>query len=283
MKTFCDLHTHSTFSDGTESPAQLIQRAEQIGLGALALTDHNTIAGLKEFLAAPVHSDLKRICGVELSTDYCGRELHLVGLFLEPGIFGQLNDFLQQSNAQKEQSNRRLINQLNCAGYPLNYDALRAAHRGSINRAVIAAELLRMGAVNSIREALRGLLSEQYGFYHPPKRIAALDAIRVLRDLRAVPVLAHPLISLTPPETGRFLQAAKPLGLAAIETRYASNTVWDTARSVALAKNHRLLESGGSDYHGANKPEIRLGTGTGNLCVPLSFAQNLAALHQNIC
>ena len=277
MQNFCDLHTHSTFSDGTQTPAELVQLAQQIGLGALALTDHNTITGLEEFLNAPLRSNLERIPGVEISTEYGEKELHIVGLYLRPQAFEPLDAFLQEANLQKEKSNRLLVERLNQAGYTVDYEALRLEHRGNINRAVIAAELLRKGYITDIGQALKGLLSKQNGFYVPPKRISAFDAIRFLSKLHAVPVLAHPFLSMTEPQIRSFLPPAKECGLAAMETHYVSNTEQITACSVSIASEYGLLESGGSDYHGKNKPTIRLGTGTGALKVPISFAQKLRA------
>ena len=285
MRNFCDLHTHSSFSDGTRTPTQLVEEAQQLGLGAIALTDHNTIAGLNELLRAPLRSDLERIPGIELSTEFKGRELHIIGLYLPPQAYEPLTSFLDEATARKEESNRLLAEKLNRAGYEIDYDALRAEHRGNINRAVIAAELLHKGYTTSIDKALRGVLSEQNGFYIPPKRISSLDAIRLLSKLGAIPVLAHPFLSLTEPQLRDFLPQAKVCGLVALETHYVLNTAKVTAQSISIAREYDLLESGGSDYHGENKPNIQLGVGLGTLRVPLFFVQKLheAALKNKEC
>lgn len=276
MGQFCDLHTHSTFSDGTCTPAEILKQAEAIGLSAVALTDHNTIAGLPDFLEAAQNSPVEAIPGVELSTEFHGKELHIVGLFLPEGSFSPLTEYLEGINRKKAESNLHLVQALNRAGYQLDYEEILASHPGgTVNRAVIAAALLEQGYVASIADAFRHLLSEKAGFFVPPERIAALDAIGFLHGLGAVPVLAHPFLNLEETELRAFLQEAKPAGLAAMETLYAafSPEVTQTARQIA--REFGLLESGGSDFHGDNKPHIRLGTGKGNLSVPMSFAENM--------
>lgn len=156
MYPVCDLHTHSTFSDGTRTPAQLVAQAQAIGLRAVALTDHNTVAGLPEFLNAAQGTTLKAIPGVEISTGYHGKELHIVGLFVRPDQFETLTDFLSVITQRKNASNRALIAALCQAGYELDYDEILGSHPGNVNRAVIASELLRKGYVGSVKEAVGG-------------------------------------------------------------------------------------------------------------------------------
>ena len=275
MKTCCDLHTHSYFSDGTDSPAQLVGKAIELGLSAIALTDHNTVAGLPEFLEAAEGKDILAVPGVEISTGYNGKELHIVGLFLKPSRFGEITEFLSVINRRKEESNRKLIENLNRAGYILSYDEITAKHQGNINRAVIAAELLEKGYISEIKEAFKGLLSAKNGYYQPPERIPSLEAFTFLHSIGAVPVLAHPFLNMQAEELTEFIQKAKPCGLAAMETQYSTYSPEVTSTAARIAKEYNLLESGGSDYHGRNKPDIALGSGRGNLAVPLSFVSNL--------
>ena len=276
---YCDLHTHSTFSDGTFSPSQIVAEGLRKKLRAVALTDHNTIAGLTAFLKAAEGTGLEGIPGVEISTGYRNQEVHIVGLFLRQETYGELEDFLSVINQRKEKSNRELVAALREAGYALSYEEIRERHQGNVNRAVITAELIEKGYITDRKEAFDGILSAKNGLYHPPERISAFEAIRFLSSIHAVPVLAHPYLSLTEEALHTFLPEAKRNGLAAMETRYSAFTPQLTEAARSLASEFGLLESGGSDFHGGNKPEIQLGSGKGDLAVPYSFVQSLAAIH----
>ena len=276
---YCDLHTHSTISDGTFSPSQIVAEGLRRKLRAVALTDHNTIAGLTAFLKAAEGTGLEGIPGVEISTGYRNQEVHIVGLFLRQETYGELEDFLSVINQRKEKSNRELVAALREAGYALSYEEIRERHQGNVNRAVITAELIEKGYITDLKEAFDGILSAKNGLYHPPERIPAFEAIRFLSSIHAVPVLAHPYLSLTEEALHTFLPEAKRNGLAAMETRYSAFTPQLTEAARSLASEFGLLESGGSDFHGGNKPEIQLGSGKGDLEVPYSFVQSLAAIH----
>lgn len=273
----CDLHTHSCFSDGTCTPAQIIEKAVDLKLSAVALTDHNTVAGLTDFLSAARWNPIDAIPGVEISTAYGETELHIVGLFLKPETFAAVTDLLDAFNRKKEDSNRCLIAALNRAGYSLDYEAIRRGHpQGTVNRATIAAALVEKGYVSTVNEAFQGLLSKKGGYYVPPERLSAFDAIAFLRDIGAVPVLAHSFLNLkTEAELRAFLPEAKRHGLAAMETMYSAYTPETTALARSIAREFSLKESGGSDFHGATKPHIALGTGKGSLAVPAEFAVKL--------
>lgn len=271
MQKYCDLHTHSCFSDGRDSPAKILENAVGLGLSAVALTDHNTVDGLPDFLAAAKGRGILAIPGVEISTGHNRKELHIVGLFLNPDVFEQVTDFLSIINRRKEESNRRLIQNLNKAGYKLCYEELKEQHQGNINRAVIAAAMLEKGYISQIKEAFKGLLSEENGLYIPPERISSFEAIAFLRSIGAVPVLAHPFLNLQKEELISFIQQAKAYGLVAMETQYSTYSPEMTAAATEIANAYGLLESGGSDYHGANKPDIELGIGRGSLSVPTRF------------
>jgi len=277
MGQFCDLHTHSHYSDGTCAPAEIIAKAAALGLSAVALTDHNTVAGLPDFLAATANQSIEAIPGVEISTEYGETELHIVGLFLSPDCFDTVTSFLDGFNQKKAESNRNLIHALNRAGYDLNYEEICRCHpEGTVNRATIAAALLEKGYVASIHNAFKGLLSKKSGYYIPPQRLSAFDAIAFLRSVGAVPVLAHPFLNLkTETALRSFLTDATPHGLGAMETIYSSFTPEMTALARQLAREFHLCESGGSDFHGDTKPHIQLGTGKGNLAVPSNFVDEL--------
>ena len=171
MRGFVDLHVHSHFSDGTLSPTQLVEQAVQAGLDAIALTDHNTVAGLPEFLCAGESQNIRAIPGVEISAGYRGKEVHIVGLFLKPEMWDRVTDYLAVLNDRKTQSNRDLVRRLKEAGYEVDLEQLLQNAQGTVNRAVIAAKMLEKGYVSSVKEAFKGLLSEKNGYYVPPQRL----------------------------------------------------------------------------------------------------------------
>lgn len=278
MASLCDLHTHSHFSDGTLSPTRLLDAAEQAGLAAVALTDHNTVAGLPEFMAAARGRGVEAVPGIEFSTDYQGTELHILGLFIQSRHYGKVTALLDEALARKERSNIDLVEKLQKAGYDIDYAAIKGkTPNGQVNRALIAAALTEQGYTASIRDAFQKLLSPEQGYYIPPERLNAFDVIRFIGSIGAVAVLAHPFLNLKEGELRVFLEQAKKYGLDGMETLYPMFDEAQTRSAQAIADEFGLLHSGGSDFHGGNKPHIQLGTGQGSLAVPLPL---LTALKQ---
>lgn len=276
MEKICDLHTHSVFSDGTWTPTQLIEEAERIGLSAIALTDHNTVDGLHEFLSAAQGKNLEAIPGVEFSTDYMGMDIHVVAHYVMPSHFSEVTRLMEEGRRKKEESNLRLIENLSKIGFSINYEAMRdAAPGGQINRAHIAAAMLKNGWVSSMQDAFNRYLEPKCGLYTAPKRPDIFEMIRFIRSIGAVPILAHPFLKLTLDQLREFLPEAVKAGLLGMETEYVSFDEETTRMAKGLAREHGLLESGGSDFHGDNKPGIFLGVGRGNLHVPLSFRDGI--------
>ena len=276
MQRYCDLHTHSTFSDGTDTPAELVALAEEKGLAAIALTDHNTVAGLPLFLQAAEGKKVRAIAGTEFSTDYKGTELHILGLFLKPEHFDAITALLEDYRRRKDQSNIELVAKLNDAGYAIDYAAIKAGTpKGQVNRALIAAELTRLGYTESIQAAFKQLLSPKCGYYTPPTRPDPFETIRFIKSLGAVAILAHPFLNLNEEELREFLTEAVPCGLDGMEILYSTYDEETTRLSKHIADAFGLLHSGGSDYHGDNKPHIQLGIGQGNLAIPYTMAENM--------
>ena len=254
-----DLHTHSTYSDGTLTPAELVAQAEKAGLTAIALTDHNTVQGLPEFIAAGEKSPVRTVPGIELSTEYEGIELHILALFLKTEHYAPITALLEDYRRRKEESNLQLTRALCRAGMALDYGEIRAKSEGYVNRAVIGAEMTRKGYTASVAEAFKKYLEPGGGFYVPPRRPDTLETIGFVRSIGAVAVLAHPFLDLTEDRLRQLLPKAREQGLAAMETvysRYDENTSRLAAR---LAEEFAILPSGGSDFHGENKPDIFLG------------------------
>lgn len=277
MIGYCDLHTHSTFSDGTFTPAELVAAAEKLGLSAVALTDHNTVAGLPDFLAAGKNSPVETVPGVEFSTEYTGTELHILALYLKEAHFPTVTAMMEDFRIRKERSNEDLVTALAKAGMVINYEALKAAAGGYINRAHIAAELTRLGYTESIKAAFKRLLAPGAGYYTPPKRLDAYDAIRFIKSTGAVAVLAHPFLNLDEAGLRAFLPQAVEAGLDGMEVLYPRYSPEETVLAEKIAVEFGLLPSGGSDFHGENKPDIALGAGTGKLRVPCYFLDELKA------
>ena len=277
MEPICDLHIHSNCSDGTMTPTELVRLAQQRGLKAVALCDHNTVAGLPEFLGAAAGSDLWAVPGIEFSTDYENAELHILALFVKPQHYAVITGKMEQMLRDKEQSNRNLVAGLKNAGVPIDYDEICASRpKGNINRAVLAAEMVRLGYCENVRDAFKDWLSEKHGYYRPPKRPDALETIRFIQSIGAVSVLAHPFLSLEEEHLRVFLPQAAEAGLAAMEVYYPKFSAEQMALAKLLAEKHGLLLSGGSDFHGTNKPDIQMGTGRGNLHIPCDLLEKLA-------
>lgn len=273
----CDLHTHSTYSDGTFTPIELIAEAERVGLSALALTDHNTVSGLPELLEAGKNSPVRVVPGCEFSTDYNGIELHVVGLFIAPSQFATVSSFLEDGVRRKLENTLQLIEALRGGGMQIDYEEIRAKTDGEINRAHIATALFEKGYADSVNDAFSKFLVPEKGYYKPIKRVSAVEAIGFIRSIGAVAVLAHPLLDLDELELCRFLPSAVDAGLCAIETDYTRFSPDKRIRLREIADSFGVLYSGGSDFHGARKPDVALATGSGDLLVPLSY---LTALEQ---
>ena len=272
----CDLHTHSIYSDGTSTPDELIRLAGEAGLCAIALTDHNTVSGIPHFLRAAKGSAVLAVPGIEVSSDYLGNELHIVGLFRTLDHLDEVEDYVRAYLVRKEQSNVDLCNNLCAAGYEISYEKVKAATPdGVVNRALIAAELLRCGYVESIKAAFATLLSKKGGYYHEPQKLDAFEVIGKLREFGAIPILAHPFLSLDEAQLRTFLPLAKDAGLIGMETDYSTFDEETTALAHTLADEYGLIPSGGSDYHGTNKPDIKVGVGRGTLAVPFAYYENL--------
>lgn len=267
----CDLHTHSTFSDGTDTPVQLISKAVAAGLKAIALTDHNTIDGLDKLIDSANEFDIDVLPGVEFSTEYAGHELHILALGIEKNQYSRVSRHLAKAAAAKEESNRKIIRNLQKNNFNVNYRELEEfAPQKNINRAVIAQYLVSKGIICSIEEGFKTILSKSAGYYIPPERPSSIDTVKFINSIGALPVLAHPLLDLTLEELELFLPAAKKVGLYGIESYYSLFTAEQQKTLSLIAHKYGLLVSGGSDYHGDVKPHISIGSGTGFLFVPLS-------------
>ncbi len=276
MKT-CDLHVHSNCSDGSYAPSELIGAAQAAGLSAVALCDHNTVAGLSRFEEAAAGTDVIAVPGVEVTAGYCGKEVHILGLFLKKEARGALTAYLETINRRKKEANRELIARLQAAGYDIDLAAVqKIAGEALPNRVHVAGALIAGGYIKTVNEGFDGILAEGAGFYESAERLDAFEVIEFLRGIAAVPVIAHPLLNLTKEELHAFLPRAKACGLVGMEVHYAAYSAAETALADALARTYGILPSGGSDFHGDNKEGQYIGKGRGDLAVPFAFYEALA-------
>lgn len=271
----CDLHCHSNFSDGTLTPTELVKLAEKHGLSALALTDHNTSNGLVEFMEAGQNSDVITVPGCEFTTEWHGKEVHIVGLFFKRKYWNEIEDFMEIPKLAKHNSNLLLIENLNKAGYEITAEEASALSDGDFNRTHIARVLVSKGYLNNISEGFDGILKDGNGFYKPAKRISSMAAINFIKANEATAILAHPLLNLTSNDLLEFLPEAKDAGLDAIETIYTEFDEEMTHVAKELAEEFGLKQSGGSDFHGTTKPGIYLGVGRDNITVSFEFYEDM--------
>jgi hypothetical protein len=274
-----DLHAHSTASDGSDSPTRLVELAVEKGLGAIALTDHDTQLGVEEARAAATASGLELIPGVELSLQYERGGMHLIVLWLEPGR-GPLQDQLAELRLGRDERNERIVELLNSAGMPMTIgEVLEESGGGTVGRPHIAAVMMRKGYAPDIRTAFDQWLGSGRPAYVGRRRLDPLEAIALARESGAVPVLSHPhtLGITTAPEMADLLTHLVGAGLVGLEAIYSSYRRHERAGYADLAHRFGLVPSGGSDYHGTYKPGLQLGSGYGDLVVPESVLDELRA------
>ena len=271
-----DLHTHSTASDGSFTPTQVIEAAVRAGLKAVALTDHDTIAGIPEAMAAAEKYDIEFIPGIELSAFYLNQEVHIVGLFLN------INDeqFIQRLESFREirdQRNTAMIQKMTDAGIDISIEKIREIDGDAvITRANFARYLLHIGYISSIDEAFDKYLSPGKPFFVPKTGVTPEDAIRAICDNGGIAILAHPLsYKFSSSQLDTCIKLLKSYGLKGIETRYSTFSAADERDMKRLADRHGLLYSGGSDFHGNVKSHISIGKGVGKLLVPYDFLKRL--------
>ncbi len=267
-KSICDLHVHSYFSDGVDSPEALIAKAEAENIRAIALTDHNTIGGVREFMALADGSGVIGVPGIEFTTEHEGMELHILGLFLKADTYDEIEAYVGEQLKRKEKSNIECVERLRQRGYNIEFQKIKdKTPATSINRVHIARELMEKGYVESVSQAFATLLSQKGSFYKAPKKLSSLDTINYIKSWGAAAVWAHPFLNMDKDEIINLIPRVIDCGLCGVETSYPLYTPCQAEFLKELCREKGLLESGGSDYHGDNKPENTLGRGTGGLFI----------------
>lgn len=267
-KNCVDLHVHSNKSDGSLSPSDLVLEAKKKGLKAFALTDHDTVDGIDEAMAASEGSGVTVIPGIELSTEYEGKDIHIVGLLIDkeqPEFRNKIQEFVDSRILR----NQKMCQKLTEAGCPLTYEELVAEFPGAvITRAHYAQILLKKGYTKSLREAFERYIGDRGPCFIPREKITPEDGVKLILSAKGIPVLAHPLLYGMGKERLQILvDRLKDAGLEAIEAVYCTYSPSEETQMREFAKKNGLLISGGSDFHGNAKPGLEMGTGYGKLYV----------------
>ena len=280
---YIDLHVHSTSSDGTMTPAEVVDHAVELSLSAIALTDHDTIRGVTEAKErAAWHrahgTPIDVYSGVEISAAYKNRDIHILGLLVDESN-EILDRTLQKCIDNREQRNYKIIERFAGLGIEITMEELLAdAPDSVITRAHFARVLLKKGVISSIPEAFEKYIGDDGPCYVAREYMSPEDAIHLIKKAGGVPVLAHPLLyNLPHDELYALVDRLKKAGLKGIEVYYSSNRGQDEANVKALANHFSLIATGGSDFHGSIKPGLELGIGRGDLRVPYSVLDNVRA------
>ncbi len=271
-----DLHTHSIYSDGTETPETLVRTAGAQGLTALALTDHDTLDGLEPFLALQDEVKTRLIPGIELSCRFLDVELHILGLFIEPRD-PDLQERVVALRHRRQERNEAMLARLNALGVPLTWaDVASSATTDLVSRAHIARALVLRGCVSSLQEAFQRYLGEGASAFVPFRDLTPREAARWIREAGGVPVVAHPGRTAhrhLPWDDAMF--ELKRQGLGGLEAYYSDYGPTEERYFCGLADRLGMAKSGGSDFHGSVKPGIQLGKGKGGLRVPDEILEGL--------
>lgn len=283
MEKIIDLHTHSTASDGSMSPSELVRHAKAIGLAAIALTDHDTVDGVDEALNEGARLGIEVIPGIEISVKF-KPEMHILGLFPNGDKYQNIRTELTAIKLGRQERNIKIINRLNELGIKITEDEVRSVAMGDVTgRPHIARVLVAKGYVKSIDEAFDVYLSKEGQAYFQRFELEPADGIKAIRNAGGLPIIAHPVfLRKSYQEMDKLLEELKEYGLVGIEAHYSENSKEDTGNFLRLAIKHELVATGGSDYHGDFKSGIQLGSGRGGLKVPYELLDKLKALDKKL-
>jgi len=279
---YIDLHIHTTESDGSLTPSQVVHYAKEKGLKAIAITDHDTIHGNEEAIKEGISEGVEVIPGVEISVDYSPGTMHMLGYFIttEDPILNEKLTLLQDSRADR---NPRIIEKLNKLGLSLTYDeVVQVSEGGQVGRPHMAQVLMEKGYIKSIKEAFDKYLGKGAPAYLDKFRLGAVEAITMITDAGGIPVLAHPstLYCKSSDELDALVKKLVNQGLQGLEVYYSEHDERKTSSYKLLAKRYNLAITGGSDFHGKNIKGIDLGTGRGKLKIPYTVLENLKTIRE---
>lgn len=282
MKTI-DLHTHSLCSDGAQTPTDVVRTAKAADLAAIALSDHDCISGVQEAVDAGNALGVEVIPAVELSAQ-SDTELHILGYFIDI-TNKKLQDTMAYALQVRDQRQEETCRKLNEQGFHITMEEARAEANGNpvLCRAHFAQIMVRKGYAESVKDAFNRYLSVGCYAYSNRQALTAQEAVSLIREAGGIAVAAHlHLIKKPDDELREYLRSLIPYGLDGVEGYYTDYTPDMEQRYRAIAKELGLVISGGTDYHGANKPHISIGKGKGNLEIPYSVLEGLRARHREI-
>jgi predicted metal-dependent phosphoesterase TrpH len=271
-----DLHTHSTASDGTLRPSEVVRQAAGHGAAAIALTDHDSIDGVAEAVAEGARLGVEVVSGIEISAEFGPGTMHILGLFVDPAA-PAFSAGMARMQAARRQRNPQIIERLQAAGVSITYDEVVAASGGGqVGRPHFARVLIDKGYARDMNDAFDRYLKRGARAYAERFRFAPAESIALIHQAGGVAVLAHPAtLGLAPEGLRAELARLTAAGLDGLEVSYSAHSVADEARLRLLAQDLGLAESGGSDFHGAHKPDIRPVIGRGHLAVPVAVLEEL--------
>ncbi len=276
MKTI-DLHIHTTASDGTASPAEVVRAANELGLSAIAVTDHDTVSGCAEAQAAGQELGIEVVPGVEFSSRY-GKTIHILGYFLRtesPVLTRVLKNIVEE----RDDRNRKMAARMAADGIPVDYDEMKRRFGPVIGRPNFGQVLVDLGRAESVQDAFDRFIEKGQPYYLPRKMLSIERSVEVIREAGGVPVLAHPFqYRLEEPALRQLIEHCMDHGLLGLECRYSLYSEEQSLYLLRLAKEYGLAPTGGSDFHGTNKPKIAIGSGTGSLAVPAEWLEPLRAM-----
>jgi len=279
-----DLHIHSTASDGSRTPSEIISLAKKLNLGAIAITDHDTIEGSVEALENDMPASLNFLTGVEISSNPpipipSSGSLHILGYGIQTGN-PELNQTLSVLRNARKNRNPEILKRLENLGINISIDEIqKKVTTGQIGRPHIAQAMLAKGVVKTMNEAFERYLGKNRPAYINKYRIECEKAIELIRNAGGIPVLAHPGLIQTgdPEEIKHLVSILKEMGLMGIEVFYTDHKQNQTVEFQKLALHHNLLVTGGTDFHGEMLPDIQMGIGRGDMFIPYEIYEKLMA------
>jgi predicted metal-dependent phosphoesterase TrpH len=262
-----DLHSHTNESDGTCSPDELIAEAERAGVTTLGITDHDTFKGYDLAQNAAAEAGIQLVCGIELSTKLHGHSVHLLGYFFSTGDLDEFRTWILDQQAARRDRNIRLVARLRELGFDITLEEAEARGRGMTARPHFAQIMVEKGYVKTYRQAFDDYLDESAKGYVCRREPQFAEGVAIIRKAKGIASLAHPV--RVKGDIPSLMPELCKAGLNAIEAYHSDHTPADTELYLGLAHRYGLLVTGGSDYHGAVKPGVSLGTGLyGNLNIP---------------
>lgn len=276
-----DLHVHSNKSDGTFAPSDLVTLALSKGLSAFALTDHDTTEGIDEALAAASAArargaDIEVIPGIEFSTEYEGKDIHIVGIDIDYKS-DAFQKYLKDFQDSRDNRNRKMCIKLAEHGVDITYEKLRAEYPDSVlTRAHYAKYMLEHGAVKSMSEAFDRYIGDRAPCFLPREKVTPSQAVTLILESGGIPILAHPILyHMSDARLDKLVATLKEDGLVGIEAIYSTYNQAEERQIRKLAGKYDLRISGGSDFHGGTKPGLEMGNGYGKLFVPYEVLEKL--------